>query len=179
MALNNLFQQVKNIIKSQKSDFCTRSTRVTLLTQGRVESDEITYTNCDGVSSGVTYSDIQLNNYYIPDCVRGGSPIVSKSGYKYFVQYGTTNCETPPPSGTNVVLFPCGGIGEGVVVDPTGYILSQGGVYSIQLNPLNGGPTPRIQCFTVGVQTDQQASYNIIGQVGEVGDCAQCRRVAP
>lgn len=172
--MGNLFQQIKDSVKGQKSDFCTRSTRVTLLTQGRVEPDEITYTNCDGVSSGVTYSDIQLNNNYIPDCVRGGSPIVSKSGYKYFVQYGTTDCNTPPPSGMNVILFPCGGIGEGVVVDITGYDLMQGSIYEMTLNPLNPGPMPRLQCFTVGEQTNQQAEYNIMGIRGTVEDCNVC-----
>jgi hypothetical protein len=170
--MGNLFQQIKDSVKGQKSDFCSRSTRVTLLTQGRVESDEITYTNCYGVSSGITYSDIQLNNNYIPDCVRGGSPIVSKSGYKYFVQYGTTNCETPP-SGENKILFPCAGLGE-VVVDTTGYNLTQGSIYEMTLNPLNPGPIPRLQCFTVGEQTNQQAEYNIMGIKGTVEDCNVC-----
>jgi hypothetical protein len=178
MALNNIFQRIKNSVRAQKSDFCSRATSVTLLESSNrvIRRDTITYINCDGVSSGVTYSDIAANNNYIPDCVRGGSTIDSELGYKYFVQYGTTDCETPPPSGGNIILIPCNGSREDFIVDPTGYNLIQGGVYRIQLNPLGPVPFPVTQCYTVGEQTSLPASYRITGIVENVGDCNMCRK---
>jgi len=75
-----------------------------------------------------------------------------------------------------VILTPCSR-GESYIVDPTGYNLTQGGVYNIQLTPLSPfGVSPQVQCYTVGEQTNQQASYNITGQVENVGDCNMCGR---
>ena len=74
-----------------------------------------------------------------------------------------------------VILQPCSR-GESYIVDPTGYNLTQGSVYQITLNPLGGNPLVITQCYTVGPQTDQQASYNITGQVENVGDCNMCGR---
>ena len=190
--MGNLFQQIKDSVKGQKNDFCSRATSVTLL-----ESDKlipfslvVNYTDCDKNQKTVPYQEVVMNGNYIPDCVQGGSPISVTDGggidfpeqpmdskqtsYKSFVQYGTTNCQTPPPSGKNVILFPCAGLGEVVVVDTTGYNLTQGSIYEMTLNPLKPGPIPRLQCFTVGEQTNQQAEYNIMGIKGTVEDCNVC-----
>ena len=171
MAKGTLFNRVKNKIKGQKSSFCSRATSLSLLTEGMVDIDTITYIDCNGVT-GVTDSDIINNNGgYIPDCVRGGSPITSSKGYKYFVQYGTTDCNT-----INTILYPCGGIGQGIIVNTTGYNLSRGGVYSMTLNPITPGPIPRVQCYTIGEPTDLESLYIISGEVIDIGDCARCRR---
>jgi hypothetical protein len=191
--MGNLFQQIKDSVKGQKSDFCSRATSVTLLESGNKEIPfnlVVNYTDCDKKPKTVNYQEVVMNGNYIPDCVQGGSPISITDGggieipkqpmdsqqtsYKSFVQYGTTNCETPPPSGENKILFPCQGSGEVVVVDTTGYNLTQGSIYEMTLNPLNPGPIPRLQCFTVGEQTNQQAEYNIMGIKGTVEDCNVC-----
>jgi hypothetical protein len=191
--MGNLFQQIKDSVKGQKSDFCSRATSVTLLESGNKEIPfnlVVNYTDCGKEPKTVNYQEVVMNGNYIPDCVQGGSPISITDGggieipkqpmdskqtsYKSFVQYGTTNCETPPPSGENKILFPCPGLGEVVVVDTTGYNLTQGSIYEMTLNPLNPGPIPRLQCFTVGEQTNQQAEYNIMGIKGTVEDCSVC-----
>jgi len=180
MAIDNLFQRVQDSVRAQKSSFCSRATSVTLLGSGQFIPFNlvVNYIDCDNKTKTVSYQEVLGNNNYIPDCVQGGCPISvtddNKLSYQSFVQYGTTDCETPPPSGTNVILFPCAGLGEGVVVDTTGYNLTQGSIYEMTLNPLNPGPIPRLQCFTVGEQTNQQAEYNIMGIKGTVGDCNVC-----
>ena len=204
MGRDSLFQRVKNSIRGQKSSFCSRSTSVTLLGGGQFIPFNlvVNYIDCDNKTKTVSYQEVLGNNNYIPDCVQGGCPISITNGgdivpvnpyfnggeipiepqptqsYKSFVQYGTTDCNTPPPSGNNIILQPCGFIGEGFIVDPTGYDgLMQGGVYLIQLNPLSPlGVSPQVQCYTVGGQTGLSAEYNIIGQVDNVGDCNGCRR---
>jgi len=97
MAEDNLFSRVKNAIRGQKSSFCSRATKITPL--GRLGSEElIQYTNCDGSIIEIPYGQILGNGGYIPDCVQGGSPIsVRNVPVKLFIQYGTTDCNTPPP----------------------------------------------------------------------------------
>jgi len=203
MGKENLFQRVKNSIRGQKSSFCSRSTSVTLLDSGQVIPVYlvVNYIDCDNKQKVVNYEEVRRNNNYIPDCVQGGCPISITNGgdfsvnvggfipdgeipigpqptqsYKSFVQYGTTDCNTPPPV-TSIILQPCNLGGDSYIVDPTGYSgLSQGDVYNIQLTPLGDNPLVITQCYTVGPQTNQQASYNIIGQVDNVGDCNMCRR---
>jgi hypothetical protein len=204
----SLIQRVQDSVRSQKSNFCSRATSVTLLGGNQLIPFNlvVSYVDCDGNTTTVPYMEVQQNNNYIPDCVQGGCPISITNGgdfssvdqrelipdggisidpkptqsYKSFVQFGTTDCETPPPSGNNRLLFPCGGLGQSLVVDTTGSGLIQGGVYQIQLNPINPDtPTPRTQCYTIGEQTDQQASYNITGQAENVGDCNMCRTPTP
>jgi hypothetical protein len=180
MGRDSLFQRVKNSIRGQKSSFCSRATSVTLLESGREIPVNlvVNYIDCDNKQKVVNYEEVLRNNNYIPDCVQGGCPISitddNKSSYKSFVQFGTTDCNTPPSS-MSVILQPCSR-GESYIVDPTGYNLTQGGVYNIQLTPLGGNPLVITQCYTVGPQTDQQASYNITGQVENVGDCNMCGR---
>ena len=113
--MGNLFQQIKDSVKGQKSDFCSRATSVTLLESGNKEIPfnlVVNYTDCDKKPKTVNYQEVVMNGNYIPDCVQGGSPISITDGggieipkqpmdskqtsYKSFVQYGTTNCETPP-----------------------------------------------------------------------------------
>ena len=183
--MGDLIQRVQDSVRSQKSSFCSRATSVTLLGSGQFIPFNlvVNYIDCDNKTKTVSYQEVLGNNNYIPDCVQGGCPISvtddNKLSYQSFVQYGTTNCETPPPSGKNIILQICNQIGEGFIVDPTGYNLTQGGVYQITLNPLTPGPFPVTQCYTVGEQTNQQASYNITGQVDNVGDCIMCRRPTP
>jgi hypothetical protein len=109
MAEDNLFDKVKNAIRGQKSSFCSRSTSVTPL--GTIDPTEsIQYTNCQGETTEIPYGDITITGGYIPDCVQGGSPIsVKKIPVKLFIQYGTTDCDTPPPPppGSNLIIMPC------------------------------------------------------------------------
>jgi hypothetical protein len=93
----------------------------------------ISVTNGGDFSSVDPKDPISVNvGEFIPD---GGTPIEPQptQSYKSFVQYGTTDCNTPPPSSMSVILQPCNLIGESFIVDPTGYNLTQGGVYNIQL----------------------------------------------
>ena len=206
--MGDLIQRVQDSVRSQKSNFCSRATSVTLLGSNQKIPFNlvVSYVNCDGNTTTVPYMEVQQNNNYIPDCVQGGCPISITDGggfsyvdqrelipdggisidpqptqsYKSFVQYGTTDCETPPPSGNNVLLIPCGNFSRGIPVDITGYELTQGGVYNIQLNPINPfGVTPPLQCYTVGGQTGISADYNIKGQVENLGDCNMCKKPEP
>ena len=184
--MGDLIQRVQDSVRSQKSSFCSRATRVTVIGDTINTDDIVTYVDCEGRRNEATYREIFTNNGYINNCVQGGSPIISTGGdtripNRYFVQFGTTDCNTPPPSGDNVLLTPCGEvISLGIPVDITGYELKQGDVYQIQLNPINPfGAQPPLQCYTVGGQTNQQASYNITGQVENVGDCNMCKTPEP
>jgi hypothetical protein len=214
--MGDLIQRVQDSVRSQKSNFCSRATSVTLLGSNQLipRNLVVSYVDCDGNTNTIPYMEVQQNNNYIPDCVQGGCPISITDGgdfssvdqrelisdvnvgelipdgeipiepqptqsYKSFVQYGTTDCEAPP-SENNVILQPCNLIGESFIVDPTGYNLTQGGVYNIQLNPINPfGVRPQLQCYTVGPQTNQQASYNITGLISNVGDCNMCKKPTP
>jgi hypothetical protein len=182
--MGDLIQRVQDSVRSQKSNFCSRATSVTLLGSNQLIPFNlvVSYVDCDGNTNTVPYMEVQQNNNYIPDCVQGGCPISitddNELSYKSFVQYGTTDCEAPP-SENNVILQPCNLIGESFIVDPTGYNLTQGGVYNIQLTPLGDNPLVITQCYTVGPQTNQQASYNITGLISNVGDCNMCRRPTP
>ena len=181
--MGDLIQRVQDSVRSQKSSFCSRATRVTTINGSSPVNpqDIVSYIDCDGRTNTAPYEEIFANNGYINDCVLGGCTVKSTGqsdpSNRYFVQFGTTDCETPPPSGNNVLLIPCGIFSQGIPVDITGYELTQGGVYQIQLNPINPDtPTPRTQCYTVGEQTDIVSLYNITGQVGNFGDCNMCRR---
>jgi hypothetical protein len=184
--MGDLIQRVQDSVRSQKSSFCSRATRVTTINGSSPVNpqDIVSYIDCNGRTNTAPYEEIFANNGYINDCVQGGCTVKSTGqsdpSNRYFVQFGTTDCETPPPSENNVILQPCNLIGESFIVDPTGYNLTQGGVYNIQLNPINPDiPTPRTQCYTVGEQTNQQAEYNITEQAENVGDCNMCRRPEP
>ena len=188
MAEDNLFSRVKNAIRGQKSSFCSRSTKVTILGyDNMMEVPIIQYTNCDGVVSGTTYGDIISNGGYIPDCVQGGSPVtfvnnnvksfkgISESNgpqpnLKLFVQYGTTDCNTPPPPppGSNLIVIDCDK-GDSFVVDPSGFTLTKDSVYYIVFDSLLRGG-----CFTIGNTTNQLAIDSIQSVSFPLPDCQTC-----
>lgn len=82
MAIDNLFQRIKNSVRSQKSSFCSTSTSVTLLGSGQFIPLNlvVSYTDCDGIQRVVSYQEVLGNNNYIPDCVQGGCPISITNG---------------------------------------------------------------------------------------------------
>jgi hypothetical protein len=167
MAEDNLFTKVKNAIRGQKSSFCSRSTSVTPL-EPITNSTLIEYTNCDRVVSGITYGDIISNGGYIPDCVQGGCSITVENNIKVFVQYGTTDCDTPPP-GPNLIITSCSK-DESFIVNPSGFTLTKDRVYNLYFNDsvVSDG------CYTIGntssqspidsIRTDPGPSYEICGQ---------------
>jgi len=176
---SNLISRVQTSVNAQKSSFCSRSTRLTVIGDTINTNDVVTYVNCQGRSSDATYREIFTNNGYINDCVQGGSPIISRGSEgsrpnRYFVQFGTTDCNTPPPSEIRL-LTPCGG-DQGIPVDVLGYDVTEGGVYQIQLIPLGDNPSVESQCYTIGELRESPASYDISGQVLSVGSCILCRR---
>ena len=106
--MGDLFDKVKLAIQVQKSSFCSTGTTVTPLNiTGITSQDTIQYTDCDGNVISIPYGDILNNGGIIPDCVQGGSPITPDVDVKLFVQYGTTECGTPPPPGSNLILISC------------------------------------------------------------------------
>ena len=148
MAVDNLFSRVKLAIQAQKG-FCSRSTSVTPL--GTIEpSDTIRYIDCDGKSTIIPYGQIIDNGGYINDCVQGGSPISSDVPVKLFVQYGTTDCETPPPPGPNLIVVNCSK-GESYVIDPSGFTLTKDSVYFLRFN----NKVINDECYTIGNTTSQ------------------------
>ena len=101
--MGDLFDKVKLAIQAQKSSFCSRATKITPL--GTIDpTDLIQYTDCDDNIIEIPYSEISGFNGYIDDCVKGGSPITTNVPVKLFVQYGTTDCNTPPP-GSNLIVI--------------------------------------------------------------------------
>ena len=116
--MGDLFDKVKLAIQAQKSSFCSRATSVTPL--GTIDpTDKIQYTDCEDSIKEIPYSEISGFNGYIDDCVKEGSPITTNVPVKLFVQYGTTDCNTPPP-GPNLIVVNCSK-GESFVVDPSGF----------------------------------------------------------
>jgi hypothetical protein len=176
---SNLISRVQTSVNAQKSSFCSRSTRLTVINDpGRRPNtqDIVTYVDCEGRRNDATYREIFTNNGYINDCVQGGCSIKStgENPNRYFVQFGTTDCNTPPPSEIRA-LTPCGGE-QKIPVDVLGYDVTEGGVYQIPLIPLGDNPDVEIQCYTIGELTESPASYDISGQVISIGDCVMCRR---
>ena len=171
-----LFDKVKSAILGQTPKFCSRETSVTVLGNVGLSPDTtFTYFGCDGKQYPTTYGSIRENGGYIPDCVQGGSPVEvinqGKDPIRLFVQYGTTNCDTPPPTG-NYLIEGCGSVLQLTITSP--YNLQVGGVYNMTF----AGPT-RIGCYTVlGVSVDRP--QDTLSQIPiNVGDCNLCRRVAP
>jgi hypothetical protein len=176
--MGDLIQRVQDSVRSQKSSFCSRATRVTTINGSSPVNpqDIVSYIDCDGRTNTAPYEEIFANNGYINDCVQGGCSIKStgENPNRYFVQFGTTDCNTPPPSEIRE-LTPCGGV-QKIPVDVFGYELTEGGVYQIPLIPLGDNPSVAIQCYTVGELTESPASYDISGRILNIGDCAACRR---
>jgi len=172
MAEDNLFSRVKNAIRGQKSSFCSRSTKITPLeTLGSEEL--IQYTDCNGGIIEIPYGDITITGGYIPDCVQGGSPIsVRNVPVKLFVQYGTTDCNTPPP-GSNLIVISCNKQ-ESFVINPSPFTLTKDEVYFLSFNDgvVNDG------CYTIGVTT-LQAPIDSLKNVSMLQpDCITCQNPA-
>ncbi len=165
--MGDLFDKVKNAIRGQKSSFCSRLTSVTPL-EPITNSTSIEYTNCDRVVSGITYGDIISNGGYIPDCVQGGCSITVENNIKVFVQYGTTDCDTPPP-GPSLIVISCSK-GESFVVDPSGFTLTKDEVYFLSFNNgvVNDG------CYTIGVTTSQTRIDSLKNEPQLTVSCGQC-----
>jgi hypothetical protein len=168
---DNLFTQVKNSIRAQKSSFCSRSTKITPLeTLGSEEL--ILYTDCNGRIVEIRYGDITITGGYIPDCVQGGCSITAENNIKLFVQYGTTDCNTPPPppTGPNLIITSCSR-GESFVIDPSGLTLYKDRVYNLSFNNIvisNG-------CYTIGNTTSQSPIDSLKNDPGPSYEiCGQC-----
>jgi hypothetical protein len=171
MAEDNLFSRVKNAIRGQKDSFCSRSTKVTPLEE-ITNATLIEYTNCDSVVTEIPYGDITITGGYIPDCVQGGSPIKtdSKNPVKLFVQYGTTDCNTPPP-GSNLIVVSCSK-GESSVIDPSGFTLQKDAVHylSFNNNVISDG------CYTIGDTTSQTPIDSLRNDPGQAyKSCLGCQ----
>jgi hypothetical protein len=169
--MGDLFDKVKNAIRGQKSSFCSRSTSVTPLESLGLEQS-IQYTDCDGKTTEKPYGDITITGGYIPDCVQGGSPIsVKENPVKLFIQYGTTDCDTPPPPppGPNLIITSCSE-GESVIVDPSGFTLTKDGVYNLSFNGII-----KSGCYTIGNTTSQEAigSINDFRSRPSCGECPE------
>jgi hypothetical protein len=170
MAEDNLFSRVKLAIQAQKG-FCSRSTKVTPL-KPIAPSESIQYTDCEDTIIEVPYGDIINNGGYIPDCVKGGTPISVRSvSVKLFVQYGTTDCNTPPPPppGSNLIIISCDK-GVSSVIDPSGFTLTKGGVYILTFNDsvVNDG------CYTIGNTTSQSPIDSIKNEPQLTPSCGEC-----
>jgi hypothetical protein len=171
MAEDNLFTKVKNAIRGQKSSFCSRSTSVTPL-ETIDPTDKIRYIDCDGKVTEIPYEDINNNGGYIPDCVQGGSPIDNDVSVKLFVQYGTTDCNTPPPS-SNIIVISCDK-GDSFVVNPSGFTLTKERVYNLSFNNNNIGDG----CYTIGDTTSQGAIDSIKNEPESIISCLECKNPA-
>jgi hypothetical protein len=171
MPEDNLFTKVKNAIRAQNSSFCSRSTSVTPL--GSIDpSDIIRYIDCDGKTTEIPYGDITITGGYIPDCVQGGSPITPTAAVKLFIQYGTTDCETPtppPPPGPNLIITSCSE-DESFIVDPSGFTLTKDGVYNIAFinSVVSNG------CYTIGYTTSQSPIDSIKDEPQSTPSCGEC-----
>jgi hypothetical protein len=169
MPVDNLFSRVKNAIRGQKGSFCSRLTSVTPL--GEITNATlIEYTNCDSVVSGITYGDINGNGGYIPDCVQGGCSITVENNIKVFVQYGTTDCNTPPP-GSNLIVVNCSK-GESYVIDPSGFTLTKDVVYFLSFN----NNVISDECYTIGNTTSQTPIDSLRNNPGQAyNSCLGCQ----
>jgi hypothetical protein len=168
----NLISRVQTSVNAQKSSFCSRSTRLTVIGDTINTNDVVTYVNCEGNISDATYREIFTNNGYINDCVQGGCPIISRGSEgsrpnRYFVQFGTTDCEVFPP--TNLSFSPCNG-GSDVIVRSTGYNFMIGSTYNMTFTENPQG------CFTLNDFTSTTTNDTIRSVSGLVRDCAACRR---
>ena len=171
MAEDNLFDKVKLAIQAQKG-FCSRATSVTPL--GTIDpSDKIQYTDCDDKTTEIPYSEISGFGGYIDDCVKGGSPITSDAAVKLFVQYGTTDCNTPPPppTGPNLIVTNCSK-GESYVIDPSGFTLTKDSVHLLSFNNkfISDG------CYTIGNPTSQTPIDSLKNDPGQPFEtCGACQ----
>ena len=172
---SNLISRVQNSINAQKSSFCSRATSVTPIGNTINLQDIVSYVDCNGNTTTVPYIHIQSNNGYINDCVQGGCSIKStgQSGppNRYFVQFGTTDCITPPPS-DNLSFTECNS-GKTYVVPSTNYKFAIDGVYNMILE------TGSQSCFTFNGTTIAESNNTISVVNGSVRDCALCRTPAP
>ena len=166
--MGDLFDKVKLAIQAQKSSFCSRATKITPL--GTIDpTDLIQYTDCEDSIKEIPYSEISGFNGYIDDCVKGGSPISSDVAVKLFVQYGTTDCNTPPP-GSNLIVIDCNK-GESSVIDPSGFTLTKDSVHLLSFNNkvISDG------CYTIGDTTSQASIDSLKNNPGQsYNSCNEC-----
>ena len=169
--MGDLFDKVKLAIQAQKG-FCSRATLVTPL--GTIDpSDTIRYTDCDDKTTEIPYSEISDFGGYINDCVKGGSPITSDAAVKLFVQYGTTDCNTPPPppTGPNLIVTNCSK-GESYVIDPSGFTLTKDSVYLLSFN----NNVINDECYTIGNPTSQTPIDSLKNDPGQPFEtCGACQ----
>jgi hypothetical protein len=167
----NLISRVQDSINSQRNGFCSRSTRVTTINaSGPVNpEDVVSYVDCGGKTNTVPYDEIFANNGYINDCVQGGCSIKStgESGTpnRYFVQFGTTDCEVLPP--TNLSFTPCAE-GPDVIVRSTEFSFSIGGVYNMTFGEYGQG------CYTFNGFTSSTTNDTIQSINGGFNNCKTC-----
>lgn len=172
--MGDLFNKVKLAIQAQKGSFCSRATKVTPL--GTIDpTDAIQYTDCDDNIVEIPYSEISGFNGYIDDCVKGGSPISVRSvPVKLFVQYGTTDCNTPPPPpppGPNLIVVNCSK-GESYVIDPSGFTLTKDSVYFLSFN----NNVISNECYTIGYTTSQTPIDSLKSEPTQpFGSCGECQ----
>lgn len=169
MPVDNLFNRVKNAIRGQKSSFCSRSTSVTPL--GTIDpTDTIHYIDCGGDVKETNYLEILDNGGYIPGCVQGGSPITTNVPVRLFVQYGTTDCNTPPP-GSNLIVVNCSK-GESYVIDPSGFTLTKDSVHLLSFN----NNVISDECYTIGNTTSETPIDSLKNDPGQAyNSCLGCQ----
>jgi hypothetical protein len=178
--MGDLFQRVQDTIKGSINNggntipFCSRSTRVTTINGSSPVNpqDIVSYVDCDGKTKTVPYIGIFTNGGYINDCVQGGCSIKSTGesqlSNRYFVQFGTTNCNA-----NNNLLFTECNSGKNYVVPSTDFGFRIGTIYDMTL----GSGTQ--SCFTYNGTTISD-SFNTISVVnGSVRDCALCKTPSP
>jgi len=168
--MGNLFGTIKELIKAQKSNFCSSGTRIIQIPKkgDPINTDDnVQYTICDGGTIRIKYSDVLDNFGIIPDCVQGGCPIISvteRSEINYLVDYGTNTCEEPVPY--SVELIPCGPNRPNVYIrfnEIKRQNLQPGLVYYFNLTESSG-------CYTVG-SLDKREPTVEINQVTPIQDC--------
>ena len=175
MAEDNLFNRVKNAIRGQKSSFCSTATKITPLESLGLEQS-IQYTNCQGETTEIPYGGITITGGYIPDCVQGGSPIKAegKNPVKLFIQYGTTDCNTPPPPppSSNIILLECNKQTPYVVT--SSYTLTKGDIYYITFK----NSVVRDRCYEIGDDTADASVDTIEGKPQSFGPgkCLDCEQ---
>jgi hypothetical protein len=91
-----------------------------------------------------------------------------ENNIKVFVQYGTTDCDTPPP-GSNLIVVSCSK-GESYVIDPSGFTLTKDSVYLLSFN----NNVISDECYTIGNPTSQSPIDSIRNEPQLTPSCGEC-----
>jgi hypothetical protein len=177
--MGDLFQRVQDTIKASINNggktppFCSRVTKVTTIGSGVINpEDEVSYVTCDNQLMRVPYMIVMRNYGYIPDCVQGGCSIQSSNGTKgnrYFVEFGTTDCETPPP--INLLFTYCFD-GSTIISEPKqGFTFQVGKTYSMDFK--KGAPGG---CLTFTRYISDTSSEAVGTIYNEFISCDLCRQ---